>query len=69
MTSQATYIVPPTYEAAIYGFDCVEVGVRKAHLLKNGKRVLSAFYKHENLLTLQRLSDWVTFITNAQSMK
>jgi len=69
MPQQSTYIVPPTYEAAIYGFECVEVGVRKAHLLKNGKRALSAFYKQENLSTLKRFSDWVTFITSAQSAK
>ena len=68
MRQQATYIVPPTHEAAICGFDCVEIGMRKAHLHKNGQRVLSATYKQADIPRLERFSDWVKHIINAQSV-
>jgi len=67
MNKQATYIVPPTFEAAILGFDCVEIGLRKAHLHKGGRRVLSATYKQKNIPKIARFSDWVNHIVNAQS--
>ena len=67
MSKQANYIVPPTFEAAILGFDCVEIGLRKAHLHKGGRRVLSATYKQEEAPKLSRFSDWVNHIVGAQS--
>jgi hypothetical protein len=67
MSRQANYIVPPTFEAAILGFDCVEIGLRKAHLHKNGQRVLSATYRQAEAPKLARFSDWVQHIVNAQS--
>jgi len=67
MTKQATYIVPPTFEAVILGFDCVEIGLRKAHLHKNGMRVLSATYKQAEAPKLMRFSDWVNHIVSAQA--
>lgn len=68
MSKQATYIVPPTFDAAILGFDCVEIGLRKAHLHKNGQRVLSATYKQSDSQKLKRFSDWVNHIVNAQTI-
>ena len=65
MSKQSTYIVPPTFESAILGFDCVEICLRKAHLHKNGKRVLSATYKQAEAPKLARFSDWVQHIVNA----
>ena len=67
MSKQVTYVVPPTFEAAILGFDCVEIGLRKAHLRKNGKRVLSATYVQADLPKLARFSDWVNHIVNSQA--
>ncbi len=67
MSRQANYIVPPAFEAAILGFDCVEIGLRKAHLHKNGQRVLSATYRQAEAPKLARFSDWVQHIVNAQS--
>jgi len=67
MRKQSTYIVPPAFEAAILGFDCVEIGIRKAHLHKNGRRVLSATYKQSDTPKLVRFSDWVKHIVDAQS--
>jgi hypothetical protein len=67
MSKLSTYIVPPTYEAKISGFDCVEIGLRKAHLHKGGQRVLSATYKQADVPKLERFSDWVQHIVNAQA--
>ena len=66
MSKQATYVVPPTFEAAILGFDCVEIGLRKAHLHKGGRRVLSAPYKTADAVKFDRFSDWVNHIVNSQ---
>jgi hypothetical protein len=68
MSKLSTYIVPPTYEAKISGFDCVEIDLRKAHLHKNGKRVLSACYRSSDVPKLERFSDWVQHIVNAQTI-
>ena len=63
----STWIVPPVYEAMLIGFDAVEIGPRKAHLIKNGKRVMSCFYKQQHRPGEKTFSDWVTYITNAKA--
>ena len=66
MNEQSTYVVPPAFEAALLGFDCVELTPRKAHLYRNGRRALSAYYKQADLPKLKRFGEWVTYIVNAQ---
>lgn len=67
MDTPSTWIVAPNYLAMIVGFDAIEVGVRKAHLIKGGKRVLSAFYGQQHKPGEKSFTDWVTFITNAKA--
>ena len=65
MQPPSMWIVPPKYEALIVGFDAVEVGPRKAYLIKDGRRVKSCFYKQEHKPGEKSFSDWVSYITNA----
>lgn len=59
----SSYLVPSKAESIIYGFDAVEIGVRKAYLIKNGKRVTSKFYNSADEPHKKRFSEWVEFLS------
>jgi hypothetical protein len=67
MQKTSTWLVAPKYKAMIFGFDAVEICARKAHLLINGKRVKSAFYKQSDNPSSKTYWDWITFINGANA--
>lgn len=66
MNGPSTYVVPPVYEAMIVGFDAVEIGVRKAYLIKSGQRVTGAFYKQADNLAEKTFFGLVDFILKSK---
>lgn len=60
--SVSSWIVPPITLAFIYGFDAVEITVKKAHLIKDGKRIESAFYTSKDTSMQSDFGAWVEFV-------
>lgn len=59
----STWIVFPVLEAKLAGFDAVEICSSKAHLIKNGQRVLSRSYKQQDIPEEKSFYDWFAYIT------
>lgn len=63
MPKMATFVVPPTHVANIYGVSAVEITARRVHLVDHDfKRIASATHCSRDRIGDKPFEDLVTFV-------
>lgn len=62
--NSATYVVPPCYEAALYGYSAAKITARKVYLLdRMGKTMRSRGYNRTHNVSSLSFAALVRFVT------
>lgn len=68
MAGIACVVVPPSYEASIYGCSAVKITARKVHLLDAAGCVQrSRFYSHIHQIDSKSFADLVKFVDEGKT--